>query len=267
MREKLRKIIFGVGTPKGRTFDIFLLYAILLSVGVVMLESVNSIRLKYGHILYAIEWGFTILFSIEYIARVYSAKNRWKYIFSFYGIIDLISTIPSYIGLFVVGTKPFIFLRAFRLLRVFRIFNLPQYIKGSQTLLAGLKASKNKIVVFMIAVLTIVMIIGGLMYIIEEEQNGFTSIPRSIYWAIVTITTVGYGDISPQTNFGQLLASFLMLIGYAIIAVPSGIVTASVINLSDKSEKKSKINCRRCQTSIKPKNANYCHKCGEKIND
>lgn len=267
MREKLRKIIFGVGTPVGRTFDIVLLYAILLSVGVVMLESVKHIRDQYESILYGIEWVFTILFSIEYIARIYSAKNRWKYIFSFYGIIDLISTIPSYIGLFVVGTKPFIFLRAFRLLRVFRIFNLPQYIKGSQTLIAGLKASKGKIVVFMIVVLTMVMIVGGLMYIIEGEQNGFTSIPRSIYWAIVTITTVGYGDISPKTEFGQLLASFLMLIGYAIIAVPSGIVTASVINLKEKGKGKLKTNCPRCQTSTKQKNANYCHKCGEKLND
>ena len=192
MREKLRRLIFGVDTPAGRTFDIILLYAILLSVTVVMLESVKHIRVKYESILYGIEWGFTILFSIEYIARVYSAKNRWQYIFSFYGIIDLISTIPSYIGLFVVGTKPFIFLRAFRLLRVFRIFNLPQYIKGSHSLIEGLKASKGKIVVFMIVVLTMVMIIGGLMYIIEGEHNGFTSIPRSIYWAIVTITTVGY---------------------------------------------------------------------------
>ncbi|RLD24474.1 MAG: ion transporter [Bacteroidetes bacterium] len=267
MRKKLRKIIFGVGTPAGRKFDIILLYAILLSVTVVMLESVKHIRVKYESILYGIEWVFTILFSIEYIARVYSAKNRWKYIFSFYGIIDLISTIPSYIGLFVVGTKPFIFLRAFRLLRVFRIFNLPQYIKGSKSLIAGLKASKGKIVVFMIVVLTMVMIIGGLMYIIEGEHNGFTSIPRSIYWAIVTITTVGYGDISPKTEFGQLLASFLMLVGYAIIAVPSGIVTASVLTLKDKGEKKSRFICPRCQTSIKQKDANYCHKCGEILND
>lgn len=266
MRKKLRKIIFGVGTPAGRTFDIILLYAILLSVTVVMLESVKHIRVKYESLLYGIEWFFTILFSIEYIARVYSAKNRWQYIFSFYGIIDLVSTIPSYIGLFVVGTKPFIFLRAFRLLRVFRIFNLPQYIKGSKSLIAGLKASKGKIVVFMIVVLTVVMSIGGLMYFIEGEHNGFTSIPRSIYWAIVTITTVGYGDISPKTEFGQLLASILMLIGYAIIAVPSGIVTASVLTQKDKADKKSRFICPRCQTSIKHKDANYCHKCGEKLN-
>ena len=267
MRKKLRKLIFGVGTPAGRTFDIILLYAILLSVTVVMLESVKHIRVKYEGILYGIEWFFTILFSIEYIARVYSAKNRWKYIFSFYGIIDLVSTIPSYIGLFVVGTKPFIFLRAFRLLRVFRIFNLPQYIKGSRSLIEGLKASKGKIVVFMIVVLTMVMIIGGLMYIIEGENNGFTSIPRSIYWAIVTITTVGYGDISPKTELGQLLASFLMLIGYAIIAVPSGIVTASVINQKEGRDKKLKTTCPKCQTIIKGKYANYCYKCGESLNE
>ena len=266
MRKKLRKIIFGVGTPAGRMFDIILLYAILLSVTVVMLESVNHIRVQYEGLLYGVEWFFTILFSIEYIARVYSAKNRWKFIFSFYGIIDLVSTIPSYIGLFVVGTKPFIFLRAFRLLRVFRIFNLPQYIKGSKSLIAGLKASKGKIVVFLIVVLTVVMSIGGLMYFIEGEKNGFTSIPRSIYWAIVTITTVGYGDISPQTNLGQLLASVLMLIGYAIIAVPSGIVTATVLQHSNKKDKTGK-DCPRCKTHIKSKKANYCHICGEKVNE
>lgn len=267
MRKKLRKIIFGVDTPAGRMFDIILLYAILLSVTVVMLESVKHIRAQYEGLLYGIEWFFTILFSIEYIARVYSAKNRWKFIFSFYGIIDLISTIPSYIGLFVVGTKPFIFLRAFRLLRVFRIFNLPKYINGSKSLIAGLKASKGKIVVFMIVVLTVVMSIGGIMYFIEGAENGFTSIPRSIYWAIVTITTVGYGDISPQSELGQLLASVLMLIGYAIIAVPSGIVTASVLTVDNKREEKSEFICPRCQTSINQNDANYCYKCGEKLND
>jgi len=268
MREKLRVLIFGIDTPTGKRFDIFLLWAIILSVTVVMLESVKPIRMKYESILYGIEWFFTIIFSLEYAARVYSAENRLKYIFSFHGIVDLVSTVPSYFGLFIVGTKPFIFLRAFRLLRVFRILNLPQYNNGSKNLVEGLKASRSRIIVFMIVVLTIVIIIGGLMYIIEDEKNGFTSIPKSIYWAIVTITTVGYGDISPQTNIGQMLASLLMLVGYAIIAVPSGIVTAAVLNQkNNNSNLEDYITCKRCKTSISDNEANYCYKCGEKLNE
>jgi voltage-gated potassium channel len=266
MREKIYHIIFGVDTKTGREFDIILLYAILISVAVVMLDSVKAINAKYGEILNYIEWGFTILFSIEYILRVYSARNRWKYITSFYGLIDLLSTIPSYVGIFVKGTRPFMILRAFRLLRIFRILNFSKYTIGAQNLISGLKASKNRIIVFMIVVLTIVMIIGALMYIIEDENSGFTSIPRSIYWAIVTITTVGYGDISPQTAIGQFLASILMLIGYAIIAVPSGIVTASVIQQNNAQEI-AEISCPRCDTTAKDKKANYCQKCGEKLND
>ena len=264
MRKKLREIIFGVDTKAGKEFDVVLLYAILISVVIVMLESVQPIMDKYGKILEVLEWIFTILFTIEYAARVYSAKDRWKYITSFYGIIDFVSTIPTYLGLFVVGSRTFIFLRAFRLLRIFRILNIPKYLKGSQRLISGLKASKNRIVVFMIAVLTVVLIIGALMYLIEDEQSGFTSIPRSIYWAIVTITTVGYGDISPQTNLGQLLASVLMLIGYAIIAVPSGIVTAAMIQ---ENEVTCDSHCPRCKTKVTDTGANYCYKCGEKLND
>ena len=266
MRKKLRTIIFGIDTPAGRRFDIILLWAILLSVSVVMLESVDAIYDRYHEILDMLEWFFTIIFTIEYILRVYAAENRWKYITSFYGIIDLVSTVPSYIGLFVSGTRPLLILRAFRFLRIFRILNLSKYMRSSQNIILGLKESKNKIIVFMIAVLTVVMIIGALMYIIEGEEHGFTSIPHSIYWAIVTITTVGYGDISPETPLGQFLASALMLIGYAIIAVPSGIITSSVINRGNKT-KLSGILCPRCKTQVLHPDANYCYKCGEKLDE
>lgn len=271
MREKLWHIIFGVDTRMGKWFDIIILYAIIGSVLAVMLESVTSIRIKYGALLYAIEWGFTILFSIEYILRVYSARDRWKYITSFYGIIDLLSTIPSYAGLFNLGKQQFIFLRAFRLLRIFRIFKISRYIAGSDHLVGGLKASKNRIVVFMIAVFIVVIIVGSLMYIIEDKSSGFTSIPRSIYWAIVTITTVGYGDISPESELGQILASMLMLIGYAIIAVPSGIVTASVINYSKEkplsADPEVQSICSRCGEITDKPTANYCFKCGQKLHE
>jgi voltage-gated potassium channel len=275
VKEKLYQIIFEVDTRLGKLFDVVILYAILASVAVVMLESVKSINSRYESILVTIEWFFTILFSIEYILRIYAARNPWKYIFSFYGIIDLLSTIPSYIGWFVKGPQHFIFLRAFRLMRVFRILKLSRYIKGSENLIGGLRASKNKIVVFMIAVVNVVIIVGSLMYFVESESSGFSSIPRSIYWAIVTITTVGYGDISPQTNLGQFLASLLMLIGYAIIAVPSGIVTSAVINYQREHDQMEHGNhpaddpkiCDRCSAINKHYPANYCHVCGERLYD
>jgi len=265
MRKKLRKIIFGIDTPAGRRYDIILLYIILLSIAVVMLDSVDSIREKYGTVLTIFEWGVTAFFTFDYIARIYCAENRKKYIFSWFGIIDLLSTIPSYVGLFLRGTKPFSILRSLRLLRVFRILDLSSYMIGSQVLLKGLKESKNKIIVFLFAVLTIVMIIGSIMYVVENDNQQFISIPQSVYWAIVTITTVGYGDISPHTAVGQLIASALMLIGYAIIAVPTGIVTSSMINqknktLFDQNE------CPKCKTLNHLKQSNYCHKCGEELN-
>jgi len=225
-QHKLYVIIFGADTFWGKTFDVILLVAILLSVIAVMLESVSDIKLAYGDELYIIEWFFTIVFSIEYIARIIVAKNRWKYITSLFGIIDLLSIIPTFISVFYVGAQSLSIIRSIRLLRVFRILKMVRFLGEASQLSTALKASRAKIIVFIGTVFTMVVILGTLMYMIEGSENGFTSIPRSIYWAIVTLTTVGYGDIAPQTPVGQALASVIMILGYGIIAVPTGIVSA-----------------------------------------
>ena len=221
---KLHEIIYEADTKAGKWFDILLLIAILLSVATVMLESVNSIAEQYGEELRIIEWTFTVLFTLEYIARLISIGKPLKYIFSFYGIIDLISLIPTYLGIFISGSHTLAVIRTIRLMRVFRILKLAQFISEANILIKALKASRAKIVVFLFAVLSLTFILGTLMYLLESPESGFTSIPTSIYWAIVTLTTVGYGDIAPQTVLGQTLASLIMIIGYAIIAVPTGIV-------------------------------------------
>lgn len=270
-KSRLRNIIFGYDTPAGRAFDIVLIIAIIGSLVVVMLDSVQSIHQKYEGILNGFEWFFTIIFTFEYIARVYSAKNPWQYIFSFYGIIDLLSTIPSYLSLFIPGGETILILRVFRLIRIFRIFKLGHYVKGSQIIVTALYENRGKIISFLTIVLIIVIFIGSLMYIVEGEENGFTSIPRSMYWAIVTVTTVGFGDISPQTNFGQLLASLLMLIGYSIIAVPTGIVSSGILrpknvkSEEDESLIRSNKVCSRCQSYAYSTEDNYCWKCGASI--
>lgn len=270
-KKKLRKIIFGIDTPAGRLFDILLIFAIIGSVLVVMLDSVMGIHTNYGNVLISIEWFFTFLFTIEYFARIYSSKKPVKYITSFYGLIDLLSTIPTYLAFFIPGGQTLLILRVLRLMRVFRIFKLGHYVKGSEFLLTSLKENRGKIISFLFVVLTVVVIIGSLMYIIEGSENGFTSIPRSIYWAIVTVTTVGFGDISPQTPLGQFLASMLMLIGYSIIAVPTGIISSGMIasRKSLKKDAKKKVNpiikCTRCQSELHSINDIYCWKCGQSI--
>ena len=269
-KSRLRKIIFDYDTPAGRLFDIVLIFAIIGSLIVVMLDSVWNIHLKYEFTLQAIEWVFTILFSLEYLARIYSSEKPLKYIFSFYGIIDLLSTLPTYLAFFIPGGETLLILRTFRLMRIFRIFKLGHYVRGSQILLNSVLENRGKIIAFLSTVLTVVIIIGTLMYIIEGSENGFTSIPKSIYWAIVTVTTVGFGDISPQTGLGQFLASLLMLIGYSIIAVPTGIVSSGfIMNSMAKSDKgkedQSAIQCPRCASRAHSINDNYCWKCGEKI--
>lgn len=271
MKSRLRNIIFGYDTPAGKAFDIVLIIAIIGSLLVVMLDSVNSIELKYHKTLYTFEWFFTFVFTIEYIVRIYSAKRPWKYIFSFYGVIDLLSTIPSYLSVFFPGGETILVLRVFRLMRVFRIFKLGHYVKGSQIIVTALYENRGKIIAFLTIVLIVVIFIGSLMYIVEGEENGFTSIPRSMYWAIVTVTTVGFGDISPQTNFGQLLASLLMLIGYSIIAVPTGIVSSGILNPKkiDSEEDENVFNasksCSRCQSHANTVEDNYCWKCGAEL--
>ncbi|HEY9114069.1 MAG TPA: ion transporter [Bacteroidales bacterium] len=261
-KEKWYRIIFEADTPSGKFFDVVLLAAIALSVVIVMLDSVSDLHLNYGKFFIAIEWGLTILFTLEYIFRIILVRKPLKYIFSFYGIIDFLAIIPTYVSVFLQGTHFLIIIRILRLLRIFRVLKLMRYMDAANTLKVAMQNSKAKIVVFLEVVLTIVVIVGALMYLIEGPENGFTSIPTSIYWAIVTITTVGYGDIAPQTIIGQTLASFLMITGYAIIAVPTGIITTE---MSKAQKLKSVRICSNCMFDEHDENASYCKKCGEKL--
>ena len=262
-RRKLFIVIFGTDTRAGRNFDIVLLWAIVLSILVVMIESVAEIRQQYGHVLRILEWVFTVIFTIEYITRIISIGKPWHYITSFYGIIDFLSVIPTYLSLFISGGQYLLIIRALRLLRIFRILKLSRYMGEGRSLGSALKASRHKIAVFMWAVLTIVVIMGTLMYMIEGGKNGFTSIPRSIYWAIVTLTTVGYGDIAPQTVVGQMMASIIMILGYAIIAVPTGIVTAEITQA--KITNRMINSCKKCEFSDHAPDAIFCKRCGTKL--
>ena len=227
-RARLHEIIFEADTPLGKAFDIGLILCIILSVIAVMLDSVAAIRAEYGGLLLAVEWGFTILFTIEYVLRLTCIGRPWKYATSFFGIVDLLAIIPTYLSVILPGTHYLLVIRILRVLRIFRVLKIVQYLSEANLLLTALKASRRKITVFLFAVLTLVIIFGSLMYIIEDESHGFTSIPRSMYWAIVTLTTVGYGDISPKTSVGQAIAAVVMILGYSIIAVPTGIVTVEL---------------------------------------
>ena len=264
-QHRLHSIIYEADTKEGKLFDVLLLITILLSVIFVALESVSSIDARYHDFLFTAEWIVTILFTIEYVLRIICVRRPWSYIFSFYGVIDLISTLPMYLSLLFIGTQSLVALKALRLLRVFRILILTPYIGDSNTLLKALRSSRTKIAVFIFGVLVLCIIFGTLMYLIETKESGFTSIPRSIYWCIVTLTTVGYGDIAPQSPLGQFLASLIMILGYGIIAVPTGIVTAEM-------SKKSKVDtntqaCPFCMTSQHKENSIYCHQCGKPLND
>ena len=233
MKNRLYEIIFEADTKTGKIFDVVLLIFIVLSILAVMLESVSSFRINYGKMLLLIEWIITAIFSLEYLFRVFVVKKPLNYMRSFYGVIDLLAILPSYLGLFFVGTHGLLVLRVLRLLRIFRIFKITRYVNAGNIIIEALKESKAKISVFLFGVLTIVTILGTVMYLIEGEQNGFLSIPRSIYWAIVTMTTVGYGDLTPLTTIGQFLASFMMILGYAIIAVPTGIITVEMVKMKN----------------------------------
>jgi voltage-gated potassium channel len=264
-QHRLHSIIYEADTFSGKLFDILLLIAIILSVLFVALESVTSINLVYNGFLNTAGWIVTVLFSIEYILRIVCVKRPLRYVFSFYGVIDLISTLPKYLSLFFVGTHSLVALKALRLLRVFRILKLTPYIGESNFLLQALKASRAKISVFIFGVFILCIIFGTLMYLIENEDSGFTSIPRSIYWCIVTLTTVGYGDIAPQSPIGQFLASLIMILGYGIIAVPTGIVTAEIsrkIKIDTNSQA-----CPYCMENEHKEHAIYCHQCGKSLND
>jgi voltage-gated potassium channel len=261
-RHRLHEIVFEAETPAGRAFDITLIWLISLSVLIVMLESVKGIRENFGYPLYIAEWFFTIIFTIEYFFRLAAVKRPLLYALSFYGLIDLLAILPTYISLFVPGTQYLLTIRILRLLRIFRILKLTEYITEGRVITSALRASRRKISVFLLAVLTIVTVVGSLMYVVEGEANGYTDIPTSIYWAIVTITTVGYGDISPQTPFGKALASLLMIMGYAIIAVPTGIVT---VELTKAVQATSTQVCPECHADGHDADAIYCKYCSGKL--
>ncbi|MDP4680834.1 MAG: ion transporter [Cyclobacteriaceae bacterium] len=268
-KQQIYRIIFGIDTVAGRLFDLVLLCTILISVVLVMLESVYEINIQYGEELKIAEWVLTIMFSMEYLARIYSAPKPLRYIFSFMGIVDLLSLFPTYIGVFFEGSHSLSIIRSIRLIRIFRILKLTQFMGGANQLGNALYDSRHKITVFLISILCTVAILGTLMFMIEDVESGFTSIPKSIYWAIVTITTVGYGDIAPQTVFGQLVASILMIIGYAIIAVPTGIVTSELVK-SEKEKGKSKKKkerktCPKCDVENIRRNDNFCYNCGTEV--
>src|SRR5687767_10536246 len=263
-RARLHEIIFEADTRAGRLFDLALIWLILLSVATVILESVRSVRAQYGELLYALEWLFTILFTIEYSLRLLSVRRPLRYATSFFGVVDLLAIVPTYLSIFVPGSQYLLVIRILRLLRVFRLLKLSEYVTEADILRRALRASRRKISVFLSAVVLLVVIIGALMYVIEGEANGFTSIPRSIYWAIVTLTTVGYGDLSPQTSVGQMVASIVMIIGYGIIAVPTGIVSVELAHAVQQKEVTGQ-SCPSCAAEGHDADAICCKYCGAQL--
>lgn len=267
-RSKIHQIIYEADTPAGKFFDIALLVVILFSIVLVMLESIEAIHNQHRSLLNVLEWSITILFTVEYLMRIIAVKKPLNYILSFYGIVDLLSTIPKYLSLFIFGTSSLIAIRGLRLLRVFRILKLTRYIGESTHFLSALKRSRVKITVFLSFVMILCIILGTVMYLIEvDKESGFSSIPKSVYWAIVTLTTVGYGDIAPVSNLGQFVASLIMILGYGIIAVPTGIVTAEFTKIDTKGVNTNTQVCQNCNESNHKDGASFCHKCGYKISD
>jgi voltage-gated potassium channel len=261
-RNRLHEIIFEAETVSGKAFDILLIISIIISVVIVMMDSVNSWQLRYGELLHYAEWGFTLLFTLEYGLRLLCIGRPWKYATSFFGVVDLLSILPTYLSLLLPGSKYLLVIRVLRILRVFRVLKLVQYLAEAEMLLRAVRSSTRKIAVFLFAVATLVIICGSLMYVVEGEVNGFTSIPRSIYWAIVTLTTVGYGDISPQTDLGQILASVIMVMGYGIIAVPTGIVTVGLVRADQAITTEA---CPSCSREGHDPDAVYCKYCGDPL--
>ena len=261
IKDQLRKIIFGTETFTGRLFDVLLIVAIISSVLIVMLDSVLEYHNSYGDIFLKAEWIFTILFTIEYLFRLYCIRLPSSYMFSFFGIIDFLAILPTYISLLIPGAAVFSVIRILRVLRVFRVLKLVQFMGEAELLKQAMIASKRKIFVYLFFLLNLVIVLGSLMYLIEGEKSGFDSIPRSIYWAIVTLTTVGYGDISPMTNLGQFIAAIIMIMGYSIIAVPTGIVTSSM-NFTKDNYRKA---CIVCNDDRQTRLAKFCNKCGAKM--
>jgi len=261
-RHRLHEVVFEADTLSGKTFDLVLLWLIILSVGVVVLESVKSLREAYGTLLIGAEWALTIIFTVEYVLRLISVRRPMRYATSFFGIIDVMAIVPTYASLFLPGAQSLLVIRMLRLLRVFRILKLTEYVTEARVITIALRASSKKISVFLLAVLSLVTIVGAAMYVVEGEENGFTDIPTSIYWAIVTLTTVGYGDLSPKTGLGKALASLVMIMGYGIIAVPTGIVT---VELSRAPKKISTQVCPECHTQEHDADAIFCKYCASRL--
>lgn len=265
LKEKLNTIIFGSDTPAGKIFDLILFATILLSVAIIILESMNFFPPSMRTVLRVLEWIFTAIFTFEYLARIYCMDQPSTYIFSFWGAIDLLATLPSYLGIFFAGAQALLAIRIFRLLRIFRIFKLFSFLNEGNLLLQSLKQSSRKIVIFFLFAVILVVSIGTIMYIVENGKNpdGFEDIPNSIYWAIVTMTTVGYGDIAPCTSLGRFLSAIIMLLGYTVLAVPTGIFSVSLINEDKK--RRTKI-CPHCHEHTQNDEAKFCSHCGKKFN-
>jgi voltage-gated potassium channel len=260
LRARVAEIVFGHDTWAGKAFDVALILAIVASVSVVMLETVASVREAHLAALRAAEWGFTILFTVEYVVRLWCSPRPLRYARSFFGVVDLVSILPTYLSLFAYGAQALLTVRSLRLIRIFRVLKLGQYTSEASHLGHALSRSRQKITVFLAVVLTLVLVLGSLMYLVEGPENGFTSIPRAVYWAIVTLTTVGYGDITPHTVGGQLLASLVMILGYGIIAVPTGIVT---VELGRSTAAARARDCGRCALPGHDADARYCKRCGD----
>ncbi len=263
LKERIHVIIEGTDTPAGKLFDVCILVAIIASVLVVMLDSVLELRIAYGRYFAVAEWLFTILFTIEYALRLYSSPNRRAYAFSFFGVVDLLALLPTYLSLFFVGTHYLLVVRILRILRIFRVFRLKSYMQQAGFLAAAFKTSQHKITVFFLSLLLLVTIFGAVLYVVEGPKHGFTSIPKSIYWAVVTLTTVGYGDISPKTPLGQAIASMVMITGYAIIAVPTGIFTAELTRTMRP--QLQPVSCPNCGKFGHATNAKFCDRCGHDL--
>lgn len=263
LKQRLARIIFETDTRAAKAFDVALMIIIFFSIVLVVIESIESVHQQYWDVLFMVEWGITILFTIEYLLRLFLARHASHYALSFYGIIDLLAILPAYIELFVTGPHYLMVIRALRLLRLFRILKLTRYIRAAESIKAALKASRIKITVFLGAILTIVLVLGAFMYLIEGPEHGFSNIPVSVYWAIQTITPVSEGDLTANTNFGRVIAAILMIIGYAILAIPTGIVSSEITKASFNEQKK-KI-CPNCGRTGHEEEAKYCNECGSEL--
>ena len=264
VKEKIRSIIFEASTPAGRAFDVFLIIVILLSVLVVLLDSVTSIHSEYGQVLLVIEWSFTLLFTVEYLLRLWTIQNTWLYARSFYGVVDLLGSLPTYLSIWFADAHYFLVVRVLRVLRIFRVFRMVRYVGEAELIAQALTASRRKITVFVCSVLALVVVFGSLMYLVEGGTNTeFSSIPQSIYWAVTTMTTVGYGDVAPDTSLGRGLAAVIMIMGYGIIAVPTGIVT---LELNEAHRKRANTRtCPECSAEGHSYEASFCWRCGSAL--